>query len=112
VKEEIMLNLPQAIAAYFEAVGGEDGDALVAPFAANAVVSDEAAKHEGHAAIRTWWAEAKAKYHQTTTPLETFADGEAIVVRCKVAGDFPNSPIELDFHFTLAGDRIAKLEIH
>jgi hypothetical protein len=37
-------------------------------------------------------------------------DGATIVVGC-VAGDFPNSPLELDHIFRLEGDKIASLEI-
>ncbi len=106
------MELPSPISAYFRAEAGDDGDALVAPFAENAVVNDEAARHEGHAAIRAWWAGAKAKYRQTTEPLEQSSDGDVTTVRCKVSGTFPNSPVTLDFAFTLGGGRISKLEIH
>jgi hypothetical protein len=40
----------------------------------------------------------------------TVRDGATIVVG-RVAGDFPNSPIELDHIFRLDGDKIASLEI-
>jgi hypothetical protein len=32
-------------------------------------------------------------------------------VNSRVTGDFPGSPIELRYRFTLAGDEIARLEI-
>ena len=40
----------------------------------------------------------------------TVCDGATIVVG-RVAGDFPNSPIELDHIFRLEGDKIASLDI-
>ena len=47
-----------------------------------------------------------------STPIHsTVRDGATIVVPGRVAGDFPNSPIELDHIFRLDGDKIASLEI-
>jgi hypothetical protein len=40
----------------------------------------------------------------------TVRDGATIVVG-RVAGDFPNSPVELNHIFRLDGDKIASLEI-
>ena len=46
------------------------------------------------------------------TPIRsTVRDGATIVVVGRVAGGFPNSPIELDHIFRLEGDRISSLDI-
>jgi len=66
----------------------------------------------GTVAIERWNAVARAKYHHTVTPIRsTVRDGATIVVVGRVAGGFPNSPIELDHIFRLEGDRISSLDI-
>jgi hypothetical protein len=50
-------------------------------------------------------------------PIELFMSSEnthdlEALVRTKLTGDFPGSPITLDFVFTLEGGKIAALEIH
>lgn len=105
------MDLPAPIQAYFDAEGGDDGDAIVAPFAEEAVVDDESATHRGHAEIRDWWTQARARYNQSTEVLEAMHDGDRTTVRCRVSGTFPQSPVLLDFAFTLAGQRIVRLEI-
>ena len=50
-------------------------------------------------------------------PIELFMSSEnthdlEALVRTKLTGDFPGSPITLDFVFTFEGGKIAALEIH
>lgn len=106
------MQLPTAIETYFAAERGTDADALTRGFAPGAVVRDEGAVHVGHAEILAWRRAAKAKYPGVVSePLERIADGTRTVIRCKVSGDFPNSPALLDFAFTLDGGQISMLEI-
>ena len=107
------MQLPTALNAYFSADGGTDKDALIAGFAPDAVVRDEGAQHVGHAQILAWRLATKAKYPDVVCePVDQTAEGERVVVRCNVSGAFPNSPVILDFAFTLKDDQIAMLEIH
>ncbi len=107
------MQLPPAVEAYFAADRATDPAALTNGFAPDAVVRDEGATHVGHAEILAWRIATKAKYPDVVSePVEQTADGNRIVVRCKVSGDFPNSPVKLDFAFTLAGGQISLLEIH
>ncbi|MQT14569.1 nuclear transport factor 2 family protein [Segnochrobactrum spirostomi] len=105
------MDMPKPIAAFFATETGDDADALVASFADDATVDDEAASHVGHAAIRAWWTGAREKYQQTTDVLEAHGGADAVTVRCRVSGRFPGSPITLDFRFALADERITRLEI-
>lgn len=106
------MQLPPVIETYFAAESGTDADALTRAFAPDAVVRDEGALHVGHAAILAWRQAAKAKYGDLVSqPVDCIDDGARTVVRCKVSGDFPNSPVKLDFIFTLAGSQISRLEI-
>ena len=104
------LDLPAPIAAYF-AADRRDGDAVAGCFSEHGVVKDEGRKHEGHAAIAQWKANASAKYNYTSEPFAAEGRDGKIVVTAHVVGDFPGSPIDLRYLFVLDGDRIASLEI-
>ena len=107
------MQLPAAIDGYFTSDKGSDADALVASFEPDAVVRDEGAEHVGRAEILAWRLDAKAKYPGVVSvPMQQVVNGDRIVVSCQVSGNFPNSPVMLDFAFTLANDRISLLEIH
>lgn len=105
------VDLPSPIAAYMAASARLDADAILAPFAAEAVVRDERRTHKGRAAIRAWIVEAALGSAAVPTPLALARDGDVHVVTAEVTGSFPGSPITLAFRFTLAGDEIAALEI-
>lgn len=44
-------------------------------------------------------------------PIAADASGPAVTVTARVTGDFPASPVDLRYHFTLEGATIAGLEI-
>jgi len=105
------VDLPTPIASYIAAENSGDPEALAQCFAEDAVVRDEGQTIEGLAAIKQWKAETGKKYQHTIEPL-AFAqkDGKTIVTN-RLTGNFPGSPIELEFVFTLDGDKIVSLEI-
>jgi hypothetical protein len=106
-----VINLPTPIAIYVDAENSGDADALAQSFAENAVVRDEGKTIEGLAAIKQWKSETRKKYQHTIEPLASvLKDGKTIVTN-RLTGNFPGSPIELEFVFTLDGDKIASLEI-
>jgi hypothetical protein len=102
--------LPTPIAAYF-AADGADPDGVGGCFTENAIVVDERREHRGRHAIARWKADATAKYHYTSEPLTLDGSGVNVVVLARVTGEFPGSPVELRYCFTLEGDKIARLEI-
>lgn len=102
------MTLPPPIATYFTTM---DGAAFAAAFAEDAEVLDEKQTHRGPEAIRAWWQAAKAKYHHSATPLELSEIGGKTVVRAKVSGDFPGSPVVLRFTFGLQDALIRDLRI-
>lgn len=104
-------DLPTPIAIYIAAENRGDPEALSQCFAKDAVVRDEDKTIEGLAAIKQWKAETRKKYQHTVEPLSSVQkDGKTIVTN-RLTGNFPGSPIELEFVFTLNGDKIASLEI-
>jgi hypothetical protein len=104
-------DLPTPIAIYIVAANRGDAEALAQCFAGNAVVRDEGKTIQGLAAIKKWMIETKQKYQHTIESLAfTQKDGNTIVTN-RLTGNFPGSPIELEFVFTLDHDKIAALEI-
>ena len=105
------VDLPTPIARYIAAENRGDTEALAKCFAEHAVVRDEGQTIEGSAAIKQWKAETRKKYQHTIEPLGSVQkDGKTIVTN-RLTGNFPGSPIDLEFVFTLDGDKIASLEI-
>ena len=104
------IDLPAPVAAYF-AADTTGAEAVAQCFTDGGVVIDERQEYRGRTAIARWKAEASAKYRYTTKPLAVQVSGNVITVTGLVTGDFPGSPIELQYHFTLEGDKIARLEI-
>jgi ketosteroid isomerase-like protein len=104
-------NLPKPIALYVAAENSGDANLLEQCFAEDAVVLDEHETHASLAAIKKWKAETKKKYQHTIEPLK-FAEKEGkTVVTNRLTGNFPGSPVELEFVLTLTGGKIVSLEI-
>jgi ketosteroid isomerase-like protein len=104
------IHLPPPIAAYFDA-DASDANAVARCFSESAVVIDEGREHRGRPAITRWKAEATAKYHYTSEPRAVDVSGPEVTVTARVTGDFPGSPVDLRYRFTLEGATIARLEI-
>jgi hypothetical protein len=104
-------SLPKPIALYVAAENSGDANLLDQCFAENAVVKDEGQTIEGLAAIKKWKAETRKKYQHTIESLAFAQKDDKTIVTNRLTGNFPGSPIELEFVFTLDGDKIASLDI-
>ena len=104
------IDLPAPVAAYF-AADTTGAEAVAQCFTHGAVVIDERQEYRGRGAIARWKAEASAKFRYTVERLGVHVSGDQTTVTGRVTGDFPGSPVELQYHFTLEGDKIARLEI-
>ena len=105
------LLLPKPIEAYFRVENAGRPDDLATCMAVDAVVFDEHQTYRGLAAIKQWKAETKAKYNHVVEPLELTERDGTIVVKSRLTGSFPGSPITLEFAFTFEGDKINSLKI-
>jgi hypothetical protein len=103
--------LPEPIAAYIEAANNQDIDAVAQCFNDDAVVRDERIERRGIAAVREWAEEVSKKYHPTVSVIEIAAMAGKTIIAGRVSGDFPGSPVELLYVFTLDGNKILRLEI-
>ena len=107
----MLVDLPTPIAIYIAAENSGETGVLAECFAEDAVVRDEGRMIEGSAAITQWKVETKSKYQHTVEPLAPMQkDGKTIVTN-RLTGNFPGSSIELEFVFTLDGNKIVSLEI-
>lgn len=86
---------------YFELAPSSDTDAYFAQFDADATVEDEGHEHHGVDAIRAWRSEVPTVSYEVR---DIRGDDATHVARALIAGDFPGSPVELDFHFTFTDD--------
>ena len=104
-------NLPKPIRLYIAGENTGDANLFDQCFAEGAVVRDENETHRGLAEIKKWKAETKKKYQHTVDPLRVSETDGRFIVTNRLTGKFPGSPIELEFVFTLDGDKIISLEI-
>ena len=104
------IELAKPIADYF-AADRRGGEAVAKCFTQDGVVKDEGHTYTGVSAIKTWKADASAKYGYTSEPFAVEEKDGKTVVRSRLAGNFPGSPVNLRYFFELAGDKIASLEI-
>jgi ketosteroid isomerase-like protein len=108
---DVATKLPAPIASYIAAENSGDTEALAQCFTEDAVVRDEGKTIEGLAAIKQWKAETRKKYQHTVEPLTVAQKNDKTIVTNRLTGNFPGSPIELEFVFTLDGNKIASLQI-
>lgn len=110
-RDAMPLNVPKAVSDYLEAEKAKDASRLALCFTEDGLVHDESQDHRGRDAIRQWKVDADAKYRYVMEPLSAAANGDTVELRARLTGDFPGSPIELDYIFRLVGNKIASLEI-
>ena len=104
--------LPPLVDLYVKIENSGDLEALSECFASNATVRDEGHTYEGLAAIKEWKADTKKKYNHTVGPLEVAHRDGKTILKAKLTGSFPGSPVMLEFSFVLADGKIVSLEIH
>ena len=105
------IQLPTPIERYVQIANSGTPEAAPECFAPDATVYDEGQTYEGVTAIRNWMAATKKKYGHTIAPLELAERGGQSVLKVRLAGNFPGSPITLNFSFVLAGGKIRSLDI-
>ncbi|MEL1266313.1 nuclear transport factor 2 family protein [Pseudoxanthomonas putridarboris] len=105
------VELPEPVALYLSEENADGVDCIERCFTADAEVRDEGQAIRGWEAIRAWKRSAKARYQYRVEPLSAERQGEQLRVHVRTTGNFPGSPVELDYTIVLAGDRIASLEI-
>ena len=106
-----MNHLPQAIATYIDAANAQNAQRAAASFREDATVQDEGHVWRGRSEIETWVRDSAARYQAVIEPARMEESDGRHSMYAIVRGNFPGSPINLNFHFRLASDSIASLEI-
>lgn len=105
------IQLPGPVANYLAAEEAKNAELLARCFHNDAVVRDEGKEYRGVAVIEAWYRNANAKYRFIVEPLDASIDGQTVVVRTHVTGDFPGGAADLRCTFEVIEDRIKSLEI-
>ncbi len=110
-KRTMSIQLPDPIERYVQIANSGTPEAATECFAPDATVYDEGRTYEGVAAIENWMAATKKKYGHTVAPLELAERGGQNILKARLTGSFPGSPITVNFSFVLADGKIRSLEI-
>lgn len=102
---------PDIITRYFNAANAGLIDEATLCFSPDATVEDEGNTHTGSRPIRVWIDSTTRKYRPQTEVLHVGEKDGTMWVTGRVSGNFPGSPVELDYQFTLAGETISHLSI-
>ena len=107
---------PEVIAEYLGAADRRDTDAVVACFAADAVVVDEDRTWRGTDAIRRWQDTVATAYQYTVElrgaeALGEHDDASRYDIHAHLEGDFPDGQVDVTNRFELRDGRITRLEI-
>ena len=105
------IQLPGSINRYVQITNSGAAEAASKCFAPDATVYDEGQTYQGVAAIKNWMAATKKKYGHTVAPLELAERGGQSILRARLTGNFPGSPITVNFTFVLADGKIRSLEV-
>lgn len=104
--------LPEAVTQYFDASNRFDAESAAACFTPEAIVRDEGKAHVGRDEIRNWVSHASKEYQPQASVVSAQQNGDKLAVAVSVTGQFPGSPVELDFDFSLRDEKIAELTVH
>jgi hypothetical protein len=104
--------LPAAVDRYLRGDDARDLAGTVQAFGPEATVRNQDETYVGAEQIEQWLTATWRRFRYTVDPVATAtAEDGALVLRAHLEGDFPGAEVELDYRFTLASDRIARLEI-
>lgn len=109
--EAIVAALPKPIADYVDANKRLDIEAMLMPFADDAVILDNGQRFTGLAAIRTLFEEEVIPVKAIFTPDSVRHENGNIIVEGPAHGDFKGSPIRFTYDFRLENNAITMLDI-
>ena len=104
------ISLPAVIESYFEAANQFDAVAAAACFTSDARVCDNGREFIGTAAIERLMSESNEVQPQITVTSARVNGAIANIVGT-IEGNFPESPVELEFEFQLQAGKISQLTV-
>jgi len=103
------MNLPKVVTDLIKTQNSFDSVAYANCFTETAVVFDEGKTHNGRKEIENWIDKANKDYQATMKPLEYSTKEE--ILKVEVSGNFPGSPIVLNYHLEIADELIQSLKV-
>jgi hypothetical protein len=103
--------LPASVAAFEVALDSRDAAAALPLLATDVEVTDEGRTYTGPDGVTAWLASAASQYTYTTAYTGQQVDGERVVVRTHLEGNFPGGVADLYHRYTVLDGRIARLVI-
>lgn len=105
-------NVPDVVSRYFDLAACREVEAILAVFTDDATVTDEGEIRHGIDAIRDWQTGPVSKYEYTTTITDSEPlGGDQYRVTVRLEGNFPGGIADLNYDFTVDGDRVSRLTI-
>lgn len=105
------IELPEPIAEYVAANARLESDAMLRPFAADAVFVDNGRRFEGLDQIRQLFEQEVIAVKAVFMPDAVRREGDRVVVEGPAHGDFPGSPLRFTYRFTLEAGGIKAVEV-
>ena len=106
------VEVPRPVMRYFEADAVRDIEAILALFVEDAAVLDEGQTWSGSDGIRAWQHGPASRYQYTTEVANIVPTSEGRYrATGRLEGNFPGGTANLNWDFTIAGERISRLEI-
>jgi len=105
------MNLPAVISDLVKAQEKFDNIAYANTFSETAIVYDEGRTHRGKTEIAKWIEGANKKYQTVMMPVSYEENGTASILTAHTSGNFPGSPITLQYHFQIENGLIQSLKI-
>ncbi len=104
------MNLPKVISHLVAAQHNFDSAAYAKCFSETAVVEDEGKTHNGRKEIEDWIADANERYSATIKPVDYEENETGSILKAETSGNFPGSPIILNYHLVIADGLIQSLK--
>ena len=103
--------LPAAVTRYLEAANRFDPETASRCFTPDALVHDESKDYRGTDDIHDWVQATSQKYRPRFEVKHFDSKDDQVLLTAEVSGNFPGSPIELDYEIALSGGLISKLVV-
>lgn len=103
--------VPPSIIAYLLAENSHNPNAVAACFSQDGVVRDEGKVRRGRTEIEAWKVETNAKYSAQIAPVEVSNFDGGYLLLASVSGNFPGSPLNMNFRFFVSDSLIDALEV-
>lgn len=105
------IKMPKIIESYIQASNDNNRDNFIQCFSSSATVLDEGETLVGHEAIGKWFTSTRTKYKFKCEPLAIDERGDDFLLTAKVSGNFPGSPVTLDYNIKVIKSKIQDLRI-